>query len=76
MRGLKNKTEGNPLYRHKIKDHPHEEIKFRMEVTKRFKAPLTRLANEGVRISSRSTGQLLNSKSEFYQPTIVRLRVD
>ena len=62
--------------KHKMNDHPHEEVKFRMEVTKKFKDPLTRLANEGVRISSRPPGELLNSKSEFHQPAVVRLKVD
>ena len=76
MRGFMKKVEGNPLFKHKMNDHPHEEVKFRMEVTKKFKDPLTRLANEGVRISSRPPGELLNSKSEFHQPAVVRLKVD
>ena len=43
-----------------------------MKVKKQFKDPLTRLANEGVRIKNRKHNELLNSKAEFYQPAIVR----
>ena len=47
-----------------------------MNVLKTFKDPLTRLANEGVRIKQRKPDELLNSKSEFHQPAIVRLQVE
>ena len=47
-----------------------------MEELKTFKDPLTRLANEGVRIQSRKPHESLNSKSEFHQPSIVRLKID
>ena len=73
MRGFKNKKLNNPLFKHKILEHPEEDIEFRMVVKKRFKDPLTRLANEGVRIKNRNQSQLLNSKAEFYQSAIVRL---
>ena len=76
LRGLKKKNEGNPLYKHKINDHPNEDVEFEMNVLKAFKDPLTRLANEGVRIKERKPEELLNSKSEFHQPAIVRLQVD
>ena len=69
--------EGNTLYKHILNDRPNEksEVKFKMEVTGMFKDPLTRLANEGVRIRNRKPEQLLNSKSEFYQPSVVRLQI-
>ena len=76
LRGLINKKDGNPLYKHKLIDHPDEDPQFRMQVLRRFKDPLTRLANEGVRIKERKPLESLNSKSEFYQPAIVRLQVE
>ena len=77
LRGIQNQKIGNPLYKHILNDHPHEKekVKFRMEVKGKFKDPLTRLANEGVRIKNRKPEQLLNSKSEFHQPSIVRLQI-
>ena len=76
LRGFKNKIEGNPLYKHKLIDHPEEDPQFEMKVVRSFKDPLTRLANEGVRIKERKPGESLNSKSEFHQPPIVRLQVE
>ena len=76
LRGFKNKKEGNPLYKHKLIDHPEEDVEFNMQVLKKFKDPLTRLANEGVRIKERKPEELLNSKIEFHQAAIVRLQVE
>ena len=76
LRGLKNCKEGNPLFKHKQNYHPDETAEFKMEVKGKFKDPLTRLANEGVRIKNRKPEELLNSKSEFHQPSIVRLQVE
>ena len=76
LRGLKNCKDGNPLFKHKENDHPDENPEFKMKVKRKFKDPLTRLANEGVRIKNRKPEELLNSKSEFHQPSIVRLQVE
>ena len=76
LRGFRSKNEGNPLYKHKLIDHPEEDPEFQMQVLRSFKDPLTRLANEGVRIKERKPQELLNSKSEFHQPAIVRLQVE
>ena len=53
-------------------------MRIRMEITRKFKDPLTRQANEAVRIKSRSTnaGELLNSKSEFNHPPLARVVVE
>ena len=64
------------MYKHKITEHDGEEIKYRMEITKRFKDPLTRQANEAVRISSRNKKEVLNSKNEFNHPPIARITVE
>ena len=57
-------------------DHEHEEMKISMEITKRFRDPLSRQANEAVRISSRPKTEILNSKTEFNHPPITRVVVE
>ena len=64
------------LYKHKQNDHKEEEMKFRMEITNKFRDPLTRQANEAVRISSRRKNEILNSKNEFNHPPITRITVE
>ena len=59
------------LYKHKHNDHPHEDMKFSMRITKRFRDPLSRQANEAVRISGRKKSELLNSKHLFNQRIFV-----
>ena len=76
MAGFKNQKVTNPLYKHKLMDHPNEEAKFEMHVLKKYKDPLSRLANEGVRINEHKPGELLNSKCEFHQPAILRLQIE
>ena len=76
LRGLKNCKEGNPLFKHRENVHPEENVEFKMEVKRKFKDPLTRLANEGVQIKNRKPEELLNSKSEFHQPRLERLQVE
>ena len=51
-------------------------MKFRMEITNKFHDPLTRQANEAVRISSRRKDEILNSKNEFNHPPITRITVE
>ena len=53
-----------------------EEVKFRMEITKKFKDALTRQADEAVRIFTQPGHQLLNSKSEFNHPPLARVVVE
>ena len=48
----------------------------RMHFLKKFKEPITRLANEGVRILARKHSESLNSRSDFHLPATVRLQVD
>ena len=49
-----------------------------MEITKKFRDPLTRQANEAVRIDYRGKNEnhLLNSKSEFNHPPVKRIVVE
>ena len=53
-------------------------MSIRMEITQKFRDPLTRQANEAVRIKNRSKNQdeLLNSKSEFNHPPLSRVVVE
>ena len=77
LAGLKNKQEGNMLYKHKILEHTEEEnIEFKMEITGLFKDALTRQANEAVRIKNCAKSEILNSKSQFNHPPITRIVVD
>ena len=50
LKQLEQKSEKSCLYKHKMAAHPHENVKFRMEITGQFQDVLTRQANEGVRI--------------------------
>ena len=64
------------LFKHKQNEHNFEEMKVKMEITKPFRDPLTRQANEGVRIEIRAKHELLNSKSEFNHPPTARIIVE
>ena len=72
---MKNR-EKSVFLKHKMSDHPNEDMTFKMEITNRFKDSLTRQANEAVRIYSRPPHELLNSKSEFNHPPLARVVVD
>ena len=47
-----------------------------MKITKKFKDPLTRQANEAVRINNRNKTELLNSRNEFNHPAIPRIMIE
>ena len=50
LKDLEKKREKSVLYKHIKNAHPNEEVKFKMEITQRFKDALTRQANEAVQI--------------------------
>ena len=58
---------------HQANKHGGQEPNFEMKVLKLFKDPLSRQAAEGVFIT-KTQGEILNSKSEFFQPSIVTVR--
>ena len=64
------------LFKHKMTDHKNEQVRFKMVITKQFHIQLTRQANKVVRISTRPSHELLNSKSEFNHPPLARVVVD
>jgi hypothetical protein len=75
---FKSERSNSVLLKHKLKEHQEEEMNIKMKITKKFKDPLTRQANEAVRISMRNNqkGELLNSKSEFNHPPTGRIIVE
>ena len=76
LKDLEKKREKSALYKHKLSDHPNEPVKFKMEITKKFKDALTRQTNEAVRIYSRPSHETLNCKSEFNHPPLHRVVVE
>ena len=76
VRDFEKKKEKSVLYKHKLTDHKDETVKFKMEITGKFKDSLTRQANEAVRIFSRPSEESLNSKSEFNHPPLARVVVE
>ena len=68
--------ESSPLVKHQNLKHPNEPEKFHFSITSKFVDPLTRQANEGVRIARFPKDHLiLNSKSEFNHPPTNRITV-
>ena len=76
LKEFEKKDKKSVLFKHKMTDHKHENVKFKMEITNKFTDALTRQANEAVQISARSNQELLNSKSEFNHPPLSRVVVE
>ena len=79
-------SEGNPIWEHCKEMHNHQNFSidnFSMKLTGTYDGPLRRQTAEGCFISetirNRDKGGqqiiVLNSKSQFYQPAIVKLKV-
>ena len=52
-------------------------MRFEFNILQRFRDPLTRQAEEGLRIAHNPEDvKLLNSKKEFYHPPIARIKID
>ena len=76
LKDFEKNREKSVLLKHKLTDHPHENFKYKMEITKKFRDSLTRQANEAVRIFSRPPNEILNSKSKFNHPPLARVVVE
>ena len=76
LRDFKKGKHDSSLFKHKQNDHQNEEMKFSMSITKKFRDPLTRQANEAVRISNRKKSEIRNSKNESNHPPISRIVVE
>ena len=79
IKGYQANKKENPLTRHRLTDHPshsQKQVKFRFDLTGKFKDPLTRQAEEGVRICARNKlGNLINTKNEFHHPPVARVSI-
>ena len=58
---------------HQVEKHNDEPANFKAKVLQAFSDPLSRQAAESIFIS-RTNGEILNAKSEFHQPSIVKIR--
>jgi hypothetical protein len=76
IRAFQNKKADSVLHKHKQMEHMNEDVEYGLEITGIFKDPLTRQANESVRIYNRKGSELLNSKSEFNHPPTARVMVE
>ena len=64
------------MVKHQELKHPGKKVTFEFGLTKKFKDPLTRQAEEGFRISRHTkSSTIFNSKSEFIHPPIGRIKV-
>ena len=62
------------IQKHQAEFHNSEPANFSSKVIKSFKDPLSRQITEAILIKNHRGGPLLNSKSEFFQPSIVQVR--
>ena len=78
VRALMGEKTANPLTKHLTDKHTNnkKQVRFEFALTGKFRDPLTRQADEGLRIASQSKKlAVLNSKSEFNHPPIARVKV-
>ena len=77
IRAILKKNPQNPMSKHLSRAHPNQKhVKFEFGLTQHFRDPLSRQADEALRIAS-SSKQLvvLNSKSEFNKAPIARVQI-
>ena len=73
MKKYEKKDESSFIFKHQRDKHNSEPANFGMRVVGSFKDPLSRQVTEAVMIKNHQ-GTLLNSKAEFHQPSLVRVR--
>ena len=56
----------------KIVHEGNKNVQFEMKLTGIFNTPLARITNEGVRIKNTKESELMNSKKEFFGPSVRR----
>ena len=66
----------NGLVRHMIEEHEGEASDFKMTVLSKHRGCLSRQVEEAVRIRESENEVLLNSKSEFMQPHLIRIEIE
>ena len=75
LRKLDKKEEGSFMHKHQVEKHDGAPGNFEMNVVRSFRDPLSRQVTEAMLIKNHG-GELLNSKAEFYQPPLVRIRTE
>ena len=78
VRELISSKPDNPMVKHVALKHPTEakQVKFEFGLTRKFKDPLTRQADEGLRIyKTPNSATILNSKAEFNHPKLARVGI-
>ena len=68
----------NPMVKHVALQHPAEakQVRFEFGLTRKFRDPLTRQADEGLRIfKTPNSATILNSKAEFNHPKLARVGI-
>ena len=73
MKKYQRKDENSFIFKHQVEKHNSQPANFGMRVVGSFKDPLSRQVTEAVMIKNHQ-GTLLNSKAEFHQPPLVRVR--
>ena len=73
LAGLRNKKEDIPLWKHCLIQHNGQTVRLKMVCLKSFKTAFMRQINEGVAIACCEADICMNSKTEFHQPSIVRV---
>ena len=76
LNDFKQKKSNSVIFKHKEIAHKDEEMQIKMKITKKFKDPLRRQANEAVRVNNRIKTELLNSRNEFNHPAIPRIMIE
>ena len=73
MKKYQRGDESSFILKHQVEKHNSQPANFGMRVVGSFKDPLSRQVTEAVMIKNHQ-GTLLNSKAEFHQPPLVRVR--
>ena len=73
---LRLEDQENPLWKHCVLEHDGKKAEFSMKVVGRFQSCLVRQVNEAVRIEMCEADCVMNSKAEFHQAPLVRVRVE
>ena len=65
------------MLKHNMNEHENEleRVEYEMKITGSFRKPLGRIIDEGLRIKHTKKEELLNSKNEFFGPSVKRRTV-
>ena len=72
---LRRGNRSNGLVRHMDEKHRGDQYDYKMAVLAVHRGCLGRQVEEGVRIREENANVLINSKSEFMQPSLIRIEI-